>query len=637
MNEYCEPTLELDMREPADPSESETRWPVQWRNRLQRLATTISGVVDAGSMARTSVAEGQLALEADAGAVFLVTPDGEAVEIAYASGFQERSVNPWVRFPLSANLPATDAIRRCEMVLLRSREELGRCYPELARTPGVFIHDSWVAVPLVADRVCFGALGFSFISAQAFETQEVAFLRVVADQCAQGLHRAQLVERERRSTARLRVLAEASRVFAATSPDVDSVVAVMAAEVLAHVGDSCSIALASADGEWLDVATIHDRDPERQCLLREVAGTLRMRRGEGISGQVLATGTSVLLPSIAPNEMAARTAPSVAQRIEALRVRSFLAVPLKTRGRTLGTITTSRYEEGNPFTDDDRALLEDLADRAALAIENARLHEVERQARARAEDADQRKDEFLAMLGHELRNPLAPIRDGARDHAAAAAGDDRQVPGRARSSTAAGRAAVAPGRRSAGRLAHHARQDRTACRSRSTSADRGALALETEPPAAVGAQPRRRPSSCRRCPRACRATPSACTQVISNLLNNAAKYTDPGGRVRLRVASEGGEASSPSPTTAWASPPTCSSACSICSCRCARARDRIEGGLGIGLTLVRRLVEMHGGTVRVASAGEGPRQRVRALSPAVDRRARGGERPRRRGREARRA
>ena len=108
--------------------------------------------------------------------------------------------------------------------------------------------------------------------------------------------------------------------------------------------------------------------------------------------------------------MATRTTSSVAPQIEALRVTSFLAVALKTRRGTLGTITTSRFDERNPFTADDMALLEDLADRAALAIENAQLHEAERQARARAEEADRRKDEFLAMLGHELRNPLAPIR-----------------------------------------------------------------------------------------------------------------------------------------------------------------------------------------------------------------------------------
>ena len=539
MNEHCESTLEPDTRGPADPDDSETRWPVQWRNRLQRLATTLSGIMDAVSMARTSVAEGQRALEADAGAVFLLTPNGEAVEIAYASGFQDRSVNPWVRFPLSANLPATDAIRRGETVLLRSREELGQRYPELASTPGVFVHDSWVAVPLVADRICFGALGFSFISAQAFETQEVAFLRVVADQCAQGLHRAQLVERERRSTARLRVLAEASRVLAAASPDVASVASAIAAEVLTHVGDSCSIALTSADGEWLEPAAIHDRNPQRQQQLRETAATLRLRRGEGLAGKALATGRAVLLPSIAPGEIGPQTVPAIAPLLETLRMRSLLVVPLKNSRRTLGTMSASRYEDSNPFTDDDRALLEDLADRAALAIENARLHEVERQARARAEDADQRKDEFLAMLGHELRNPLAPIWTALEIMKQLPPGDDRQVWAREAITRQ-----VAQLLRLVDDLLDVSRINLGKIELRVEPVDLGVVALQALEASRPLLSERNHDVSVELppIPDARAGDAIRLTQIISNLLNNAAKYTDPGGRVRLRVASEGGEA-----------------------------------------------------------------------------------------------
>ena len=103
-------------------------------------------------------------------------------------------------------------------------EELVQRYPELAATPGALVRDSWAAVPLVVDGVLHRrARALVPGTASAFEAPEVAFLRVVADQCAQALHRADLAERERRSTARLRVLAEASRVLAAASLDVASV------------------------------------------------------------------------------------------------------------------------------------------------------------------------------------------------------------------------------------------------------------------------------------------------------------------------------------------------------------------------------------------------------------------------------
>jgi signal transduction histidine kinase/ActR/RegA family two-component response regulator len=594
-----------DESETPPPSVAETRWPIAWTNRLQRLAAVLSAVADPASVVRAAVNQGRAALEADAGAVFLLSAEGGSaamVEIAHVSGYATEVVRPWDRFPLSASTPATDAIRSGQAVIVRSRDEMRRLYPVLGTAPGSLVHESWAAVPLVVDGVCIGAFGLSFAAGQAFEAQEVAFLRVVADHCAQALHRAQLAERERRSTARLRVMAEASRVFAAASLDVASVLNEMAAQVLAHLGHSCSIALASPDGQWLEVAVIQDQDPERERRLREVAGTLRVRRGEGVSGKVLASGTPVLLARIAPNEMAMKVAPAVAPQIEALRVRSFLAVALKTRGRTLGTITSSRYDEGNPFTADDQALLEDLADRAALAIENARLHQAEREARTRAEEADRRKDEFIAMLGHELRNPLAPIWTGIEILRQLPVQDQRQV----WVHDVMGRQ-VAQLSRLVDDLLDVSRINLGKIELRFEALDLAVVArqaLEASRPllserklqVAVDLPP---------APVRVRGDAVRLTQVISNLLNNAAKYTDPAGRVQLSVAARGAEAIVTVSDTGIGIPAELLDRVFDLFAQGREARDRSKGGLGIGLTLVKRLVEMHGGYVRGSSPGEG--------------------------------
>src|SRR5262249_7261415 len=85
-------------------------------------------------------------------------------------------------------------------------------------------------------------------------------------------------------------------------------------------------------------------------------------------------------------------------------LRTAVVLPLLARGRILGGLTLAMACSGRRYTPDDLAVAEDLASRAAIALDNARLYR-------NIQESDQRKNEFLAMLAHELRNPLAPIRN----------------------------------------------------------------------------------------------------------------------------------------------------------------------------------------------------------------------------------
>ena len=119
---------------------------------------------------------------------------------------------------------------------------------------------------------------------------------------------------------------------------------------------------------------------------------------------VLRTGVSELVSDIPATmiEAMAHDAEHL-QILRGLELRSYLCVPLKTQERVLGAVTfVTTAESGRHYTDFELGMAEDLAYRAAVAIENAA-------AVPGLREADHRKDEFLAMLAHELRNPLAPI------------------------------------------------------------------------------------------------------------------------------------------------------------------------------------------------------------------------------------
>ena len=174
----------------------------------------------------------------------------------------------------------------------------------------------------------------------------------------------------------------------------------------------------------------------------------------------------------------------------------------------------------------------------------------------------------------------------------------------ARRHRAPAEAADAPGRRPARRVADHARQDRAQARVARRRRRRVDVAVETSRPLVDAQRHTLIVHRCRRSRLRVRGDFARLAQVLGNLLNNAAKYTDPGGKIgcrRARARTRRGVLACATP--AWAFPQESLVGVFEPFTQLDRTLDRSQGGLGIGLTLVRRLVEMQGGSVDAHSAG----------------------------------
>ncbi|MGH8169103.1 MAG: hybrid sensor histidine kinase/response regulator, partial [Steroidobacteraceae bacterium] len=217
-------------------------------------------------------------------------------------------------------------------------------------------------------------------------------------------------------------------------------------------------------------------------------------------------------------------------------------------------------------------------------------------------DADRRKDEFLAMLSHELRNPLAPIRNAADILASPAVspGQLQWAIGLIRRQTAQMTALLDDlldlARIAQGRLAlrlkvvsFKAVLDSAIEAARPSIERKDHLLTVSVPPG----EP------------IVRADPARLSQVISNILVNAAKYTDPGGRIALTARAGEGEVCVSIKDNGIGIPPDALDHIFTLFSQLDASSARIDGGIGIGLALVKGIVELHGGTVEARSDGPG--------------------------------
>ena len=282
-------------------------------------------------------------------------------------------------------------------------------------------------------------------------------------------------------------------------------------------------------------------------------------------------------------------------------------MPLLARGRILGVLALALRSAGREFDADTLAMATDLAGRAATGLDNALLY-------GKIQEEDRRKDEFLAMLAHELRNPLAPI-----SNAVHVLQMSEQTPAKLSWATEVIGRQLKQLVRLVDDLLDVSRITRGKIELKIESIDVGeavVAAVETSRPyvdaldhtLTVLLPPERL---------LVKGDLARVGQVLANLINNAAKYTDRGGRICVTVAREGTEIVFRVRDTGMGISKELLSTIFEPFTQIPRTLDRSQGGLGIGLTLVRRLVEMQGGRVWAQSEGPGLGSEFTVALPAA--------------------
>jgi signal transduction histidine kinase/CheY-like chemotaxis protein len=421
--------------------------------------------------------------------------------------------------------------------------------------------------------------------------------KAVADAATEYAHWTEEQQAARR--LELEFLSEAATLLG-SSLDYQSTLARLTRLLVPQFADYCIVNLEGVSPD--DVAVAHV-EPEKVGSIREALRGFAPLYGPPTHARVFETGEPVLVESPPPGFPDNFGAPS--KTIAALReldTSSWIVVPLKVQSAVLGTITLARCGARQAYGRTELLLFTELARMAASAIDNARLFELSRAERARAEAATRAKDEFVAMVSHELRTPLNVImgwvrllRSGALPESTKEkALDVIERNSNAQSQLVAdlldisrvmtGKIRLDPAQVDVGQLVSLVLEDARFV----LEAKRLELEAVLPPGAAI-----------------MRGDAERLKQIVWNLLLNAVKFTPKGGRVRVELRHIDSDLELKVRDTGIGIAPEFLPHVFDTFRQSDSKSTRKHGGLGVGLSIVKHLVELHGGAIEARSAGSG--------------------------------
>ncbi|MBY9076169.1 SpoIIE family protein phosphatase [Nocardioides sp. WL0053] len=354
--------------------------------RLTRLARVTAELVYADDI--ETVSRIVISHAADAAGATIASlirkVDDDTLALIGIRGASQEIATKYATFPLSLPTPAGECVRTGQPVLLTGREAIDRRYPDLdvaspgERTLGCF--------PLTAGNRTVGVITLSFPGRRTFDSTEQEFLRLLADTCAQAMVRIEAMSDAAERARKLAFLAQASAELS-TSLDYEATLRKVAWIGVPDFADWCSVSLLE-DGvlRTLEVAHV---DPDKVAFAREIERRYPPNPdAQHGSWHVIRTGESELLHEITDELLVAAAQDEEHLRLaRELNLRSAVTAPLVAHGRVLGVMTWVSSHEQRLFTTADLAFVENVAQRAAIAIDNAQLHSQTREAAVRLQRA----------------------------------------------------------------------------------------------------------------------------------------------------------------------------------------------------------------------------------------------------------
>jgi PAS domain S-box-containing protein len=401
----------------------------------------------------------------------------------------------------------------------------------------------------------------------------------------------------REAERRVAFLANAG-VILASSLDYETTFGNLVRVSVPEIADWCAAHILEEDGRIRCVALIH-RDPAITEAVWPHVRDYHFDPDAADGGpKVIRTGQPILFPDV-PDDLLARMAtnPEDLRIRRLLGLKSVVAVPITSGGRVLGALAFVMSQSGRRYEARDLPFVEELARRAALAIDSAVLYRD-------AETANRMKDEFLATLSHELRTPLNAILGWARlltscpFDAAQRAHALRVIERNAKSQDALISDLLDMSRIIRGRLTLERRPviAPLILQAAVDTVRPSAEAKEIQIDMTVG--PAVRTASLV-------ADPERLQQVFWNVLANAVKFTPRGGRVTVAASVDDDDLIVAISDNGEGIDPLVLPQIFERFRQADSSSRRSHGGLGLGLAIVRQLVELHGGTVTAQSAGRG--------------------------------